>query len=441
MTIIELLQASIDYIEENLKCYLSVQEIATKIGFSVYHFSRIFNDYVGMPVSAYITKRRLLHIVYDSSKSNKLVDTALLYGFDTYAGFYKAFKKEFGCTPSKYFKLNTVKKPMVINLNREANLMLTQTQIRQLLQKWDIHTKLEVESTLIAGGSKKANNAWIVGDKYIFKTGKNISGLKTHIEITKALANLSLESSYPILTKEGKDFIIQDDRYYILLNKVEGEFLTKEERYEGNRFNTGLIYGEAIGKLHKILKEQDNNLEVDDTNLIDIVLNWALPESKKIMEQWNSSLPDEFYENYTENFSKYYHKLPRQIIHRDPNPSNIMFKDRRVTGFIDFEISERNVRIFDPCYCATGILSETDNIDEGFEKWVEIQEGIVKGYDNICGLTDIEKLAIPYIMYSIQMIFIAWLNGKNEYKDLALKNRNILLKIYNYFSINEESPI
>lgn len=434
MTIIGLLQKSIDYIEDNLKCDLSIKEVSSEIGFSVYHFSRIFNDYVGMPVSAFITKRRLLHIIYNTQKSNKLVDTALLYGFDTYAGFYKAFKREFGCSPSKYLKLNTVKKPMVINLYKEANVMLTSTKIKQLLLNWDINTKLDLESTFMAVGANKANNAWTICDKFIFKTGKNISGLKTHIIIAKALANLGIETSYPVLTKDGKDFIIEDDKYFILLNKVKGAFLTKEERYQGSRFDIGKKYGKAIGNLHIVLKEQDSNIEVDNTNLLDTVLNWALPETKKIMEQWDCPLPDEFYDDYIKNFSKYHNQLPRQIIHRDPNPTNIIFKDGEVTGFIDFEISERNVRIFDPCYCATGILSEIDNIDESFEKWIEIKDGIFEGYDSICKLSDMEKLSIPYIIYSIQMIFIAWLNGKEELKDLALKNRNMLLKLYRYYS-------
>ena len=101
-----------------------------------------------------------------------------------------------------------------------------------------------------------------------------------------------------------------------------------------------------------------------------------------------------------------------------------------VSGFMDFDISERNVRIFDPCYCATGILSESNGIEDNFEKWNEILKGIITGYDNVCKLTASEKLAIPYVIYAIEMIFIAWLNGKEEYKDLAIKNRKMLLTIW-----------
>lgn len=61
MTTIELLQNSIDYIEENLKSEITIAEIAEYTGFSVYHFCRLFSSYVGMPVAAYLTKRRLYH--------------------------------------------------------------------------------------------------------------------------------------------------------------------------------------------------------------------------------------------------------------------------------------------------------------------------------------------------------------------------------------------
>ena len=116
-----------------------------------------------------------------------------------------------------------------------------------------------------------------------------------------------------------------------------------------------------------------------------------------------------------------------EMIHRDANPSNIMFEGGNVTGFIDFALSERNVRLFDPCYCATGILSEAGDIEDGFDKWPEILKGILKGYDEIVHLENEEIQAIPYVIYSIQMIFIAWLIDNEAYKNCALQNRKMLV--------------
>lgn len=122
--------------------------------------------------------------------------------------------------------------------------------------------------------------------------------------------------------------------------------------------------------------------------------------------------------------------LPKQVIHRNPNPTNVLFNEREVTGFIDFNLSEKNVRIFDPCYCATGILSESGKVSGGYEKWPEILKSIINGYNSICPLTSYEKASILNVIYSIQMIFIAWLNGRDEEKDIAMENRKMLIWIW-----------
>lgn len=64
------------------------------------------------------------------------------------------------------------------------------------------------------------------------------------------------------------------------------------------------------------------------------------------------------------------------------------------------------------------------------QKWPELLFGVIKGYDKICKLTKEEKHAIPYVIYSIQMIFIAWLNGKEEHENLAMANRKMFLWIW-----------
>lgn len=419
----------INYIEENLKSEIETEDFSEITGFSIYHFYRLFSCYVGMPVAAYITNRRLHHAIYSIQKGNKSIDIALQYGFNTYSGFYKAFRREFGCSPTKYLELNTVKRPTPIDLKEEAEFMLNQREINQLLSNWNIEKDLEIKDAFTAGGSVKLNDTWIIGKDYIFKTGKNVSGLRTHIRISKELEKSGMASSVPIKTIQDDDFILKDDRYYVLTKYIKGKFLSPEERYAENGVQIAEKYGAAIGNLHKILKKHDD-IEVNDSNLLNIVLDWALPKTKKIMKQWGCPLPDEFYEDYIENFTKLYDHLPRHIIHRDANPSNIIFYKGEVSGFIDFEISERNVRIFDPCYCATGILSEASEIEGDYDKWEEILIGIISGYDKIVKITEIEKRAIPYVIYSIQMIFIAWLLTEKVNKNLAVRNREMLQKIY-----------
>lgn len=424
---IDFLQKVIDYIEENLKGELKGDELANICGFSNYHFYRMFGDYVGMPVFAFITNRRLKYAIYEASCGKPLIEAALEYGFNTHAGFFKAFKSQYGCSPKRYLKLIDVKKPLVFNLREETKIMLTQIEIKKILANWDIDKKLDINSCGAYGGHIESKTTWYIGEEYVLKTGRNIPGLRTHIAISRALEKEGMITAIPVKTKCGQDFLVDEDIFYVLFTRVEGKFLTPEERYSEDRENIGRKYGTSIGKLHKIFEKQGNDIELTDHNIYSTVMRWAMPKTKTIMEQWGCPLPEEFFNEYVEGFKDLHSKIPYGIIHRDPNPSNIMFSNGEVTGFIDFELGERNYKLFDPCYCATGILSEALNVDGNFDKWPEILKGIIEGYDSIWSLTKEEFEAIPYVIYSIQMVFIAYLDGGEHNKEMSMMNRKMLL--------------
>ena len=48
-----------------------------------------------MSLAAYINRRRLDRALEEISVKRKAIDAAMEYGFDTYAGFYKAFLRMF----------------------------------------------------------------------------------------------------------------------------------------------------------------------------------------------------------------------------------------------------------------------------------------------------------------------------------------------------------
>ncbi len=89
-----------------------------------------------------------------------------------------------------------------------------------------------------------------------------------------------------------------------------------------------------------------------------------------------------------------------------------------------FDLSEVNIRLWDVCYCATGILSEGS--EEAYEKWLDILGGILNGYDRVGKLTPEEKQAVFFVICSIQMICIAYFESLDKYKELAKTNRQML---------------
>ncbi len=70
---INMIQKSLDYIEDNLKSELSIAEIADLAGYSLYHYERIFKRLVGISIAQYIKRRRLLHAAFDIASGSKII--------------------------------------------------------------------------------------------------------------------------------------------------------------------------------------------------------------------------------------------------------------------------------------------------------------------------------------------------------------------------------
>jgi AraC family transcriptional regulator len=96
------IQRVLDIIDNRITERITPQELAKECGYSVFHFNRLFSRETKITLMAYVTRRKLQYALYDLSSGEKILDVALKYGFETHAGFTKAFKKCFGCTPSLY---------------------------------------------------------------------------------------------------------------------------------------------------------------------------------------------------------------------------------------------------------------------------------------------------------------------------------------------------
>ncbi|MCL2077543.1 MAG: AraC family transcriptional regulator [Oscillospiraceae bacterium] len=90
----------VQYIEENLTQQIQFESLSRIVGCSVYEFSRIFSFMAGMSVSEYIRRRRLSQAVFDiQNGSEKIIDVALKYCYESPAAFTRAFKELHGTTP------------------------------------------------------------------------------------------------------------------------------------------------------------------------------------------------------------------------------------------------------------------------------------------------------------------------------------------------------
>ena len=404
------IQRSLDYIEENLQAEITAQELAQLAHLSLYHYYRLFRQATGLPVMQYILRRRLLHGVYAMKQGSAKIDAALRFGFDTYAGFYRAFCREFGSTPSEFLRSSRAKRPCRIDLMKEEHMIVTHKKAAQILQNWDLRGE-PISDIYYEGTGNKNENACCVGSDFVLKYTANLGKLKKHIEVSKALESIGLLAAVPVKTVDGQEYIRDGELYFYLTRRLPGKQLVSHRFGDGD----ARFVGEILGQLHLALSRIEDC--VSEADLLATVRDWALPKAKTAM-----NLPERFCAEFLNTFSALYPALPRQIIHRDPNPGNIICAEDR-WGFFDFELSERNVRIYDPCYAATAVLSET--FGENNDSWLGICRDILWGYDSVAKLTEAEREAVPYIILANQFVCVAWFAEQDKYAEIYETNKRM----------------
>lgn len=93
----------LEYIDTNYTDELKLEDLANRIGFSKYHFSRLFQQYTNSSFVNYVNQRRL-KVAEELLLQPELTvtDVAIQSGFNSISTFNRLFRKEKNCTPSEY---------------------------------------------------------------------------------------------------------------------------------------------------------------------------------------------------------------------------------------------------------------------------------------------------------------------------------------------------
>lgn len=92
----------LNYLNSNLDKRLSIDNIAEKFYISRYHLMHKFKECTGKTIYSYIQSKRLLKALNLIKSGLSAKQAAIECGFNDYSVFLKAFKKEFGTSPTKY---------------------------------------------------------------------------------------------------------------------------------------------------------------------------------------------------------------------------------------------------------------------------------------------------------------------------------------------------
>ncbi|MGD1910672.1 MAG: helix-turn-helix domain-containing protein [Rivularia sp. (in: cyanobacteria)] len=92
-----------DYINDNIATEIKLSELATLVGISQFHFSRLFKKSLGISPHKYVIQQRV-----EQAKSLlknpelSVTEIALLSGFNSHSHLSKSFRQLTGFTPKEY---------------------------------------------------------------------------------------------------------------------------------------------------------------------------------------------------------------------------------------------------------------------------------------------------------------------------------------------------
>ena len=94
------------YIRQHIQEPLDRETLAAVAGFSVPHFHRVFTAHVGESAISYVRRLRLERAACKLRMGAvDITEVALAAGYDSHAAFSKAFKQQFGLSPSEFRQL------------------------------------------------------------------------------------------------------------------------------------------------------------------------------------------------------------------------------------------------------------------------------------------------------------------------------------------------
>lgn len=185
-----------------MKNNLSLKTISNHVGYSEYHFSRVFKSEMNMSIMEYVQERRLLLASKEIFEGRKIVDVSYDYQYDTHSGFSKAFKKKFGFTPTQHLIYAIKILENIKNENREG-----------LIMKNENSKGIFIEPSIEFTSAEQLYNQLILN----LKTKYNCSDLE---EIEKAYL-LSCEAHKDQYRRSGEPYVIHPLNIALILSQID----------------------------------------------------------------------------------------------------------------------------------------------------------------------------------------------------------------------------
>jgi len=270
--------------------------------------------------------------------------------------------------------------------------------IEDILANWNLE-----EATV----KQVYDSAWQVGEEFVLKVYDNVGALNRNIKMLSIIDDMGIPVSKLVRTKTDAMYVNEGDFYYILTKKLRGNNIIQLCDVS----DIGSKMGTVIARLHLAFNECESQDEFWNNSLLAEMEGWISDTLRK--DDWKLVSKDK-YESTLCGLKEVYDVLPVGLIHRDVHFGNFLFDEGEFSGYIDFDLSQRNIRLFDLCYFMLGLLSEEEAIEISYDEWFVVLGQVFSAYSQIIELSEREIVAVPFVMESIELLFGAWFIGQND---------------------------
>ena len=278
------------------------------------------------------------------------------------------------------------------------------TQIA-ILSSWPIGEIVSVEEMPSYWGKASAVTV-SDGTDYVLKERGSSGDVEREGALLSHLERHGIPVAAPLSTTDNVPFAVHDGRTFALYPRLPGSVVS--DHYSTGSESRAAAFGTALASLHAALKAFAGPQQFGELSLIEHIVHWAVPTIERYPDSVNVERIRSTASDFKEILSPTYSDLPAQLIHRDPNPSNMLFKNGRLTGFLDFDMATRSARVFDPCYCSTSILVGGWHLPENRRTWLVLLRKLMRGYAQYIDLTETERHAGFPVLQAIQLVFMAF---------------------------------
>jgi Ser/Thr protein kinase RdoA (MazF antagonist) len=226
------------------------------------------------------------------------------------------------------------------------------------------------------------------------KSGESTESVERDLDLLEHLAAAGLPVPRYIPTAAGQRYIIDAGQPYWLSRELPGS------HFEQFRGSTGVEQVERLamplGELHRALLNAPNPQRFpvfrdSGEELIAQLLARETPFDVARLQRLRGVIASVA-------------SLPQQLIHRDYHRGNVLFTDEALGGWLDFDLVHQGPRLFDVCYCSSGVLSESFREPGYVEYWLNILEAIFRAYGRNASLSRQERSLAWSMLMTIELI-------------------------------------